>query len=540
MGFNGYIAKDIDEKVLFSYNFPVRFGISEWINFDLAYTSGISLGIKGRIWGETGKIMPSIAVGVHNLFTHKEASYFSVDSAEDMSGEIYVACSKNADRIKTRFHFGVQSIPALKSDLFNPFFAVEKYFGIGLYTALEFYRRQKEYNIALFASWRIFKRRLQISAGAVDLKNMFLDKNNKFSISLTPPDSAAFIKPGIWVGVTYYARFGLGKNAGFMTAEDRFRKQDAIIDSLVKEVDSLGVWIKETKGAVANIQGALHSLVDSIENDPSKMKNIILGKLVGLKNLYQSEPFEPDKVKFSIREIASYRDDAVPCLEEFLLDQKTDRYVRMYSAMLLGIIGNTGSSDVLLDVLAQSHDPDIQIEVLIALGKMKETRAIYLMEQLANSPHDAVALAAQEVLRQLSKETGAVISSDLNLRNAKNTDNATNDTATKSSTDSAVSVHADSIADRAVNAAVDSITHMSNEQKSFEEQDLQSGQRDTVQITQTPDSTLLQTDQTPGDTTITKKELEEEAAPESENTSSRRKRRDKKKKDESEEGDDQW
>ena len=83
------------------------------------------------------------------------------------------------------------------------------------------------------------------------------------------------------------------------------------------------------------------------------------------------EPFDPQKVKLVINEIVSFREKAAPSLEDLLIDRKTDRYIRTYSAAMLGEIGNSGSSDVLLDVLAITNDPDIKIEILIALGKIK-------------------------------------------------------------------------------------------------------------------------------------------------------------------------
>ena len=44
---------------------------------------------------------------------------------------------------------------------------------------------------------------------------------------------------------------------------------------------------------------------------------------------------------------------------------------------------------------------------------------MYLLEQLANSPNDAVAITAQEILLRLSNITGIEISSDLTLREIK-------------------------------------------------------------------------------------------------------------------------
>ncbi len=416
VGFDGYIAENINNNMLFRPTVPVRFGISEWINLDIAYSGGITLGLKGRILGETGKIMPSLAIGIHNLFNHKEVNYFYVDSADDMASEFYLALSKSVEPIKTRFHLGIQSIPTNRKDRINPFFAIEKYFGLGLYSSFEFYRRQKEFNLSLFANWRFFKNHFEISVGAVELKSMFLEEDNKFSVSLVPYNSDIFIKPGIWIGLRFHGRFGLGSNKGFNSIEDRFKHQDESIETLVKEVDSLNNGLNDVKKDLKSVKSSLGLIIDSVENDPTRIKNIILEKLISLKTRYKSEPFDPDKVKMLIKEIMSFREKAAPCLAEFLMDNKVDRYVRIYSAFILGEIGSSAYSDVLLDVIARTTDPSIKIEILIALSKMKETRAMYLMEQLANSPNDAVAITAQEVLGILAKETGAEISPDLKMR----------------------------------------------------------------------------------------------------------------------------
>lgn len=415
-GFDGYIAKDTSDKVTFQYSIPVRFGITEWVNLDIAYCGGVSMGIKARVLGETHAVVPSVAVGVHNLFNHKEANYFSVDSADDMAGEVYCAMSKGIDPIKTRFHLGIQSIPTSEDDKINPYFAVEKYFGLGLYSSLEFYRRDREFNLSLFANWRVLNNHLEVSAGAVDLRSMFFDEDKKFAVSLAPSEPDKFLKPGIWVGLKFHGRFGLGSNKGFMSMEDRLRKQDETLEILSEEYDSMSVRLNETLLVLEDVKSKMGIIIDSVVNDPKRIENVLFDKLVALKALYKTEPYDPGRVKLLIKEIASYRDKAVPTLEGLLLNKKADRYIRMYSAALLGEMGNTASSDILLDVLAKTADPDIKIEILIALGKLKETRAMYMIEQLANSPNDAIAITAQDVLLRLSKETGAEISSGVRMR----------------------------------------------------------------------------------------------------------------------------
>ncbi len=480
IGFDGFLAKDTSEQLVFKPTIPIKFGITEWVNIDLAYAGGMALGIKCRILGETAKAMPSVAIGVHNLFNHKEVSWFSIDSsqADEMAGEIYLAMSKGVDAIKTRFHLGFQTIPTSKKDKANPYFAIEKYFGLGLYTSLEFYRRQKEFHLSLFANWRILKKHLEISFGAVDLRSMFLDEKNKFSVSLSPFDASRFVKPGVWIGIRFHGAFGLGSNKGFMSVEDRMRIQDETIESLVGEVDSLNVRMKESLLVLDEVREKMGLVLDSVINDPTRLENIIFDKLIALKSLYQEEPFDPHKVKLLKREIASFRDKAAPSLEKLLLEQQVDRYIRMYSAAMLGDIGNTASSDVLLNVLARTKDPDIKIEILIALGKLKETRAMYLLEQLANSPNDAIAITAQEVLLRLSEETGADITSGLKMRRIAVDEE-------KKLTAKPKGVIPDSLympdTVKAKTTSEDAAKSTKPE-TSFEEEDIQTGKKDTVTV----------------------------------------------------------
>jgi hypothetical protein len=425
LAFDGYLSKNLDDKISFVPIFPIRYGISEWVNIDVGYAKGVTLGLKCRIFAEKGKVMPSVALGVHNLFTHKEATYFSVDStrSEKMDGEIFLAFSKSIENIKTRFHLGIQSIPKSKNDKITFYSAIEKYFGLGLYSSLELYQRNTRFHISLFANWRIFNNHFEISAGAVELKSMFFDKNNKFSFSLAPSDTNVFVKPGIWFGIKYHGHLKLGKKKGFISIEDQFNKQEKTVVNLKKEVDSLNKQIVETEKSLSDINSKINILIDSMENDPSSIKNILYNKLVSLKTLYHKDPFNAENAKIIIEEILSYREKAVSPLLDFLIDKKNDREIRVFCASLLGDLNYKSASDVLLDILAQTNDPDIKIEILISLGKMHETRAMYLMEQLANSPNDAIAITAQDVLNILTKETGAELTPNLIMRKINIDDN---------------------------------------------------------------------------------------------------------------------
>jgi len=408
---------DTDTALHFSRTYLLNLGIVEWVNVQAGWADGFTLGFKARLLGETSRGMPSLAIGAHNVFHHKEVNYFKYESGQNISNEFFIALGKSIDPLKVRFHGGLQTMPTVKTEVFNPFLAIEKYFGFGLYTALEMHRRNARYHFHLFGNMRAMDDRFEISAGVVSIESMFFDQNKEFAISLSPHSPSDFGGPGVWIGVRFHARTGLGEKGGFKSIEDRIYAQDSVIGLMRGEIDSLRSELRTAHYAVVQMRDALGAVYDTAEI--TNIRKDILEKLERLKALYTTDAFDADSVRNAIGRIRFWGERGVAVLKEVLADEKHDRYIRMHAVTVLGIIGNRGVSDVLLDVLGKTSDPDIKIEILIALGKMKETRAMYLMEQLANDPDDAVAMAAQDVLRRLSEQTGAKISPDLIMREVR-------------------------------------------------------------------------------------------------------------------------
>ena len=410
-----YFGDSLRKKAVINPSGGVDIGIMEWVNLEAGYAGGFTMGFKARLLGENGPYLPSLAIGAHNIITNKETNYFgSHDST--MANEFYLALGKSVEPLKMRLHAGVQTIPGSKTEQINPFFSIEEYFGNGLYATLEVARRREAFWPSLFGSWRILKRKLEISAGVVAINRMFFDNNNKFNFSLTSSDSIGFVRPGIWFGVRYCGFLGFGKKEAFSSMDDRLDRQKKAIDELKGQIDTLKSAITQHQRRMAQVDYSLSTLTDSVLSDKNRLRSVLLEKIVSLKSLYESEPFDPEQVRQAINQIVLLKENALPSLKEFVVDKKQDRHVRLIGISLIGDIGGTGASDILLDVLSQSEDPDIKIEILIALGKMKETRAVYVMEQLANDPTDVVAFTAQEVLQKLVKDKGIKISFDLKMR----------------------------------------------------------------------------------------------------------------------------
>jgi hypothetical protein len=391
----------------------VNAGIIDWINVESGYAGGFTLGLKARLFGETGYYMPSVAIGARNIVSHKEVNYFS--GKDTIGDEFYVAFAKSLESLRMRFHCGIQTIPVSKNDKFDPFFALEEYFGKGFYGTFEVESWKGNYLPSIFASWRLLNKKLEISGGAVAVNRVFFDKNNKLNFSLTSTKSDGAIRPGIWFGVRYCGIFDKEKKT-FQSVEDRLDIQHDAIASMRIEIDSLKKIVSQNSARTAKIDNALAKLNDSVFSDKNSLKEAILEKLKALKSVYESEPFDPEQARKVIAQIVALKETAMPALKGFVIDKKQDRRIRILSISLIGEMSGVGALDALLDVLNQTEDPGIKIEILISLGKMKETRAIYVMEQFANDPEDAVAFTAQEVLMRLVREKGIRLSPDFKMR----------------------------------------------------------------------------------------------------------------------------
>ena len=411
----GYYFNDSAKGTVIRPTALLNFGIMEWVNLEMGYAGGVTLGFKARLINEDQNYLPSLAIGARSIVSGKEANYFnSKDST--MNNALYCALGKNIDPLRLRIHAGIQTLPGSSTDKADPFFGLEEYFGNGLYATIELERLKKAFWPSLFVSWRILDKKLEFSAGAVAINRLFFDKNNKFSVNLTSSDSSEFVHPGLWMGIRYHGFLRTGKNHVFSSIDDHVKVQGEQIEVLQKQIDSLKTTLSENLTRMAKVDNSIIMLSDSIYSDRNRLKAALYDKLIALKILYESEPFEPEQAKQAINRIVAIKANALPIMKEFVVDKKQDRKIRLLGISLIGEMGGTGASDALLDVLSQSEDPDIKIEILIALGKMKETRALYVMEQLANDPTDVVAFTAQEVLARFVKESGVKLSPDFKMR----------------------------------------------------------------------------------------------------------------------------
>jgi len=432
-------------------------GVIEWVNFSVGYAGGPLLGFKARLIGENAKILPSLTVGVHNILSHQEAFFYNVKTDSfKLNNEVYAVLGKTIEPIRTRFHIGVQTIPGNRQENFNPFFGVEWYLGAGFYTSIEVLRRHGAYVPNLFFSSRILQKKVEIAAGLVAIDKLLFEKD-RFRFSLTSSTSSkSFVKQGVWFGLRLNGNLSFAKGRTFVTIDDRVLAQEAQSKILEERIDSLSKGLANNQTRVAKLDDAVAILTDSMPNNKERMKAIILDKIIALKTVHTSEPFVPEKAKQITGEITGFRQRAIPALKDILLDKTEDRYVRSYAASLLGDIGSKAAGDALIDVLSSEADTKIKIEALIALGKIKETQALYVIQTLANDPDDAVALTAQEVLKKIEKETGVSTADNIKLRKIDLPNDA--DASASAKADSTRTVAPDSAAVVKKAAVVDSVS----------------------------------------------------------------------------------
>lgn len=401
---SGFLSKGRGDQLFYRPSFPFRIGLSHFLNVSIAYYGGVSFSIKGKILSENARFRPSIAVGVHNMMNHKEVHFYNYYSRYNYNSEIFLAISKSIHVIRTRFHIGIQSIPDFSVERFNPFFSIEKYFGVGLYATLEGYRRDRSFNLSLFSKLRLLNNRLEISAGAVGLQSMFFDSTKEFAVSLASQKKNSFTTPGIWLGVTFRGNFLFGKNKGIRSFEDRLKLHQDSLRLIRQESDSLKSELANTRKMIQTLDSSIVSIFQQLELNEQQLRNLIYDKLLQLQTVYSTEPFLPENANALIRNITGYKSRAVPILTSFLVNPAMAQNIRIYSAALLGKIGDNTASDALIKVLTSDTSQEIKVEILIALGKLKETRAILLIEQLASSGNNNIAITAQDILRQLKAE----------------------------------------------------------------------------------------------------------------------------------------
>jgi len=378
----------------FSFSSPVsvqriHLGLSEWVNVDVGYAEGFTLGLKACFLKEGPALYhPTITIGAQNLYTSRERLYFGgkegYPRGEDYpKNELYIAFAKSAEFMRLRMQAGVLTAIdyPTKRDRFNPFVGLEKYFGDGAYMTVEAQRRSNEILLSLFATTRVIRDRMEVSVGVVDLPGMINEKERKV------------ILPGVRASAKFNIGWGHNSMDGLFGIEDRIDRQRDTLTNFRRELNALkeeSKWHKERINALA-------------EPPPEyfERRNQVLDELTKLRNLYDQIPFDPELVRETILRIKAQYRTYSPHLRLIITDDETPLRLRTLAVMLIGEMGDRSASAILISMLQRFEEPTLKIEIIIALGKLKETRSQDAIKALREDNDSAVALTAKEIYRTL-------------------------------------------------------------------------------------------------------------------------------------------
>lgn len=401
-----YIS-DSAEGAKFCPSLLVTYSLTRWANFEIGYADKVTLGLKARILGdETKTFMPSLAFGIRACVSNREIYlYGNENNNEDFTNELYLALGKSIEPIRLRIHAGILSIHENNRESFNPYAALEKYFGGGVYLTAEMQRRNHEFVPSVFASWRLWEKRIEVSFGVVALSKMLFDNNHKFDAGITTSTDDGFVHPSFYLGLRFHGNLGrIGAIEGIKPVENKVDDHERYISLMKDEIDSMNKVIDKNRKKLDEIEENIALFSDSTKNRYKNYRIIVLEKLGTLNALYSQEPFDPELVKKGFEEIVGYRNEIVGTLSRLTSDSDIDKKVRRLAVTALGMIGTEKALDALIEVLGQSRDPDLKIEALIGLGKNKDTRALYLVKKFTSDPNDAISFTAKEVCKKLDSQ----------------------------------------------------------------------------------------------------------------------------------------
>jgi len=381
----------------FSFSSPVsvqrlHLGFSEWVNVDVGYADGFTMGLKACFLKEGPALYhPTITIGAQNLYINRERLYFGgrdgyPKGSDYPRNELYIAFAKSSEYIRLRMQTGILTAIdyPTRRDRFNPFLGFEKYFGDGAYMTVEAQRRSDEILLALFATTRVIRDRMEVSVGVVDLPGMINEKRRKV------------IQPGIRASAKF--NFGWGHNSmdGLFGIEDRIDRQRDTLANFRREINALkeeNKWHRERINALA-------------EPPPEhfERRKQVLDELTKLRNLYDQIPFDPELVRETIARIRAQRQTYSPHLRLIITDDETPLRLRTLAVTLIGEMEDRSASAILISMLQRFEEPTLKIEIIIALGKLKETRSQEALKALRDDNDSAVAFTATEIYRKLFGE----------------------------------------------------------------------------------------------------------------------------------------
>jgi hypothetical protein len=391
---------------------------SEWFEGTLGYGDGMNFSMKGRILDEYTKAMPSLTIGVRNMFHNETLARSRIFPTNEygVTGELFAALGKSSGFIETRFHAGVLSLPNSDRDKINGFASIEKYFGDDFHLTIEGFSLQNKFYVALTITVRFAKENnAEIYFSVLDFERMFITQNRDFGITLTPQSRQNWIKPGIVAGLSI--SFGgrqkwIDNHVPFRTIEDNFAHQDTLIKKLTfelaelkNEADSIGVENSFVKSQVDSIKIAI-GLMDTLPMHYSEIHS----RIISYAAAYSADVFNPLEVRRIAEEIKNYGKDGIDVIAKIATETQ-DRSIKIRCITMLGELRAWSKVPMLLDMLQNTIDSRLKVEIIAAFGKINDRSVKASIEEYSNSADDNLRIAANEVLdlwnksRTISKES---------------------------------------------------------------------------------------------------------------------------------------
>ena len=366
----------------------LRLGVTEWVNMDIGYAGGFTMGFKARVIKEVeASLVPTLTIGAQNLYTNREALYFG-QGRDYPANEIYLAASKGSDWAKLKVHLGLLSALSYydSKDRFNPFIGIEKYFGQKLYMTAEAQRRGGDFILSLFGAYRIVDDRIEFNVGLIDALGVY------YKYRPLASDSRA-IRPGLRAGLKVY--FGSGYNTfeGLTGVEDRIDRHRDTIAAYGRRLDSLEADVRWSAQRI-------HALSDFSE-ERGEERARVMDELIMLRNMYDQESYDPELVRGTIEQITDRKKMFLPHLRVIITDPEVPLRIRTLAVSLIGEMKDNASANILISILGRLEEPPLKIDAMIALGKMKDTRCGPTLKALQSDPDGGVAFTAAEVYRTL-------------------------------------------------------------------------------------------------------------------------------------------
>jgi len=405
VNYHNFMNSEYGEGISGRSLYSISIGASEWVEGNLAYADGVGFSLKGRILDEYVPASPSLAIGIQNFFRNTTLYRSRLDAKQyKETGEVYAALAKSSEVIQTRLHAGLLSLPGSEIDKINGFFAIEKYFGDDFFITFEGFSQQKKFYMALTLTLRFLPRNMaEIYFSLLDLESAFSNDRRGFGISSLIPNSRNdWIKPGIIAGMSL--TFGgkqkwIDGRTQFKTVEDNFAHHDTIIKKLIFQVGDL-----KSENECLNMENEfIKTQIDSlkiafglIDTMPMHYSEIY-SRIVSYAAAYSADNFNPLEVRRIVGEVRKYGKDGENIVA-YIAYNSSDRTIKIRSVTMLGELRAWDKVPLLLEMLENTVDSRLKVEIITALGKINDRSVRAKIEEYAASADDYLSIAANEVL----------------------------------------------------------------------------------------------------------------------------------------------